>query len=149
MTEITALLGIQQVKKANKILHDRRMMAELYDKLLINTPSLKLQKIPVKVKSSYYKYMVYVNRSIRDKVKKKMDKNFGIMLPGEVYNTLCHSQPVLKKNKNSVIKNGDQFFKNAKKISSEQLCLPLYPGLKAKEIKYVVHSLKKTLKELI
>ena len=47
-----------------------------------------------------------------------------------------------------VVKNLDSF-KNAKKISSEQLCLPLYPGLKNSEIKYVVQSLKKTLNEFI
>ena len=75
------------------------------------------------------------------------DRPFGIALPGEVYNTLCHSQPALKKNKNLLIKKGDQSFKNAKKISSEQLCLPLYPGLKDVEIKYVAHCLKKLLND--
>ena len=78
-----------------------------------------------------------------------MKKSFGVTLPGEVYNKLCHSQPVIKKNKNVTIKIGNQYFKNAKKISSEQLCLPLYPGLKNSEIKYVVQSLKKTLNEFI
>ena len=36
MAEITALLGIQQVKKARLVLQERRMQAKLYDKLLIN-----------------------------------------------------------------------------------------------------------------
>ena len=147
MAEITALLGIQQVKKVNKILYERKKQADLYNKILINTPNLKLQEVPKHIKSSYYKYIVFVNKSIRDKIKIKMLKNFGIALPGEVYNTLCHSQPVLKKNKNLLIKKGDQSFKNAKKISSEQLCLPLYPGLKDTEIKYVAHCLKKLLND--
>jgi len=149
MAEITALLGIEQVKKANKILSERRKLAKLYDKILINTPNLKLQKILPEIKSSYYKYIVFVNRSIRDKIKRKMEKDFGIILPGEVYNTLCHSQPVFKRHKSLIIKTGDQKFRNAKKISSEQLCLPLYPGLKDKEIKYVAYSLKKILNEFI
>ncbi len=147
MAEITALFGIQQVKKVNKILYERKKQADLYNKILINTPNLKLQEVPKQLKSSYYKYIVFVNKSIRDKIKTKMLKNFGITLPGEVYNTLCHSQPVLKKNKNLLIKKGDQSFKNAKKISSEQLCLPLYPGLKDVEIKYVAHCLKKLLND--
>ena len=147
MAEITALLGIQQVKKVNKILYERKRQADLYNKILINTPNLKLQEIPKHLKSSYYKYIVFVNKSIRDKIKTKMQKNFGISLPGEVYNTLCHSQPVLKKDKNLLVKKGDQSFKNAKKISSEQLCLPLYPGLKDTEIKYVAHCLKKLLND--
>ena len=117
--------------------------------MLADTSSLQLLKIPEKIKSSYYKYIVFVNSKIRDKIKKKMKNFFGITLPGEVYNKLCHSQPVIKKNKNIVIKIGNQSFRNAKKIASEQLCLPLYPGLKNSEIKYVVRSLKKTLNEFI
>ena len=149
MAEITALLGIQQVKKVNKILYERKKQADLYNKILINTPNLKLQEIPKHLKSSYYKYIVFVNKSIRDKIKTKMKKNFGITLPGEVYNTLCHSQPVLKKDKNLLVKKGDQSFKIAKRISSEQLCLPLYPGLKDTEIKYVAYSLKKLLNDFV
>ena len=149
MAEITALLGIQQVKKVNKILYERKKQADLYNKILINTPNLKLQEIPKHLKSSYYKYIVFVNKSIRDKIKTKMKKNFGITLPGEVYNTLCHSQPVLKKDKNLLVKKGDQSFKIAKRISSEQLCLPLYPGLKDTEIKYVAYNLKKLLNDFV
>ncbi len=149
MAEINGLLGVQQMKKAKIILKDRRNQAKLYDNLLKNVSKLKLLKIPNNVKSSYYKYIIFVKSSIRDKVKRQMEKNFGIILPGEVYNTLCHSQPVIKKNKNSIIKRGSQVFKNSKEISSEQLCLPLYPGLKENEIKYVVKSLKKILNELI
>ena len=149
MAEITALLGIQQVKKVNKILYERKKQADLYNKILINTPNLKLQEIPKHLKSSYYKYIVFVNKSIRDKIKTKMQKNFGITLPGEVYNTLCRSQPVLKKDKNLLVKKGDQSFKIAKRISSEQLCLPLYPGLKDTEIKYVAYNLKKLLNDFV
>ena len=78
-----------------------------------------------------------------------MEKNFGVMLPGEVYNKLCHSQPIIKASKNIVVRKGNQLFKNAKEIASEQLCLPLYPGLKKEEIKHVANSLKKTLNEII
>ena len=77
-----------------------------------------------------------------------MHEKFGISLPGEVYSHLCHSQPVFRKYKSRIIKKGDYSFKIAKKISSEQLCLPLYPSLKKSEIRYVVNSLKKTLKRL-
>ena len=147
LSEISAVLGIQQVERADKKLYERRKIAKLYDKMLANIPNLKLLEIPTEVKSSYYKYMIFVDRSQRDKIKKKMEKSFGISLPGEVYNRLCHSQPVFKKNKKELIKRGEQKFKNAEKISSEQLCLPLYVGLKEIEIRYIVDSLKKTLKE--
>ena len=56
--------------------------------------------------------------------------------------------PVRSIDKRKIIKKGDYSFKNAKKISSEQLCLPLYPGLKKSEIRHVVNSLKKIIKRL-
>ncbi len=147
LNEISGLLGVQQVKKAKYILKERRKIASQYDKLLKNIPNLKLQEIPKEIKSSYYKYIVFVKNTIRDKVKNSMYKKFGIILPGEVYRNLCHSQPVFKKYKNEVLKIGDQSFLNAKKIASEHLCLPLYPGLKTKEIKYITNSLEKSIKD--
>ena len=148
LSEIQGFLGAQQVKKAKSIVNQRIKIASMYDKILKNTPSIRLLEIPSYIKSSYYKYIIFVNKNIRNKVKKMMYEKFGISLPGEVYSHLCHSQPVFKKYKNRIIKKGDYSFKIAKKISSELLCLPLYPSLKKYEIRYVVNSLKKTLKRL-
>ena len=147
-SEIQGFLGVQQVKKAKSIVSQRIKIASMYDKILKNTPSVRLLEIPSYIKSSYYKYIIFVNKNIRNKIKKIMYEKFEISLPGEVYSHLCHSQPVFKKYKNRIIKKGDYSFKIAKKISSEQLCLPLYPSLKKSEIRYVVNSLKKTLKRL-
>ena len=148
LSEMQGLLGVKQIKKANIIVKERIKIATKYDKFLKNIPNIKLLKIPKYIKSSYYKYIIFVNKKIRDKVKKIMYKKFGISLPGEVYNYLCHSQPVFNKYKNKIIKKGNNNFKNAKKISSEQLCLPLYVGLKDSEIRHVVDSLKKTMNKL-
>ena len=148
LPEISGLLGIQQVKKANSIVKERRKIAALYDELLKNNSNLKLQKIPKIIKSTYYKYIVFVKSNLRDKIKKKMSQNYGIFLPGEVYSNLCHSQPVFKKNNKHVVKKGNQLFTNAKIIAGRQLCLPLYPGLKNKETKYIANSLIKVLKDL-
>ena len=148
LSEIQGLLGVQQLKKAKSIVSERIKIASIYDRILKNTSNIRLLEIPSHIKSSYYKYIFFVNKKIRDEVKKMMYEKFGISLPGEVYNHLCHSQPVFKRYKNKIIKKGDYSFKNAKKISSEQLCLPLYPGLKKSDIKYVANSLKKILKKL-
>ena len=148
LSEIQAFLGVQQLNKAKSIVSERIKIASFYDKILKNISNIRLLEIPSHIKSSYYKYIIFVNKNIRDKVKKMMSEKFGISLPGEVYNHLCHSQPVFKKHKSKIIKKGDYSFKSAKKISSEQLCLPLYPGLKKYEIRYVVNSLKKIIKRL-
>ena len=148
LSEIQGLLGVQQIKKANTIIRERIKIASMYDNLLKDVPNLRLVTIPSNIQSSYYKYIVFVRKNIRNKIKKMMYEKFKIVLPGEVYNYLCHSQPVFKKNEKKIIKKGDSTFKNAKKVSSEQLCLPLYPGLKKNEIRYVADSLIKVLKIL-
>tara|TARA_B100000965_G_scaffold406349_1_gene444813 strand:+ start:7184 stop:8329 length:1146 start_codon:yes stop_codon:yes gene_type:complete len=148
LPEISGLLGIQQVKKANEIVKERRKIALLYDEMLQNNSNLKLQKVPLIIKSSYYKYIIFVKSTLRDKIKTAMYKKYGISLPGEVYRNLCHSQPVFKKHKKNILKRGSQLFTNAKKIASSQLCLPLYPGLKNSEIRYIANSLIKVLKDL-
>jgi len=148
LPEISGLLGIQQVKKAHGIIKERRKIAALYDEILSDNPNLKLQKIPPTIKSSYYKYIIFVKSKHRDKIKKIMCKKYGISLPGEVYRNLCHTQPVFKKHSKYIVKKGDQLFTNAKNIASSQLCLPLYPGLKDKEIRYNTNSLIKVLKDL-
>ena len=148
LPEISGLLGIQQVKKANEIVKERRKIALLYDEMLQNNSNLKLQKVPPIIKSSYYKYIIFVKSTFRDKIKTTMYKKYGISLPGEVYRNLCHSQPVFKKHKKNILKRGSQLFTNAKKIASSQLCLPLYPGLKNSEIRYIANSLIKVLKDL-
>ena len=148
ISEIHGLLGVQQVKKAERIVSERRSQAKLYDTMLKTAKYLKLQKINKNVKSAYYKYIIFVKPSQRDKVKSLMLKKYGISLTGEVYRSLCHNQPIFKKHKDLVIKKGNQSFKNAKIIASEQLCLPLYPGLKNEEVKYIVSSLIKVLNYL-
>ena len=77
-----------------------------------------------------------------------MSQNYGIFLPGEVYSNLCHSQPVFKKNNKHVVKKGNQLFTNSNNIARSQLCLPLYPGLKNKEVRHISNSLIKVLKDL-
>ena len=77
-----------------------------------------------------------------------MKNKFNIILPGEVYDYMCHEQPVFKKYKNKII-NFKENLNNSNTLRKVQLCLPLYPGLKKSEIQYVADSLKKTLKKLI
>ena len=58
-----------------------------------------------------------------------MLEKFNIKLPGEVYNFMCHKQPVFKKNK-ELIENFGEKLPNSEEIEKKQLCLPLYVGLK-------------------
>ena len=148
-SELHALLGIQQMNKAKHILEERRRQGALYDKLLTGAIGLNIVQINKNIKSSYYKYIVFLDSSIeRNKVKMIMKEKYGVMMTGEVYSDLCHSQPVFKSYPESLDIIGDQFFLGANFVSKRQICPPLYPGLCDDEIEYVANSLKQTVASL-
>jgi dTDP-4-amino-4,6-dideoxygalactose transaminase len=145
-SEIHAVLGIQQMKKADYLIGERRRLAALYDSLLEDIDEVRPLEIPTYVKSSYYKYIVFPDEGIsRDSLKKEMKDRFGVMLTGEVYADPCHSQPVFKKYPKYIANNRNDKFPQTDYACRHHVCLPLYPGLTDKEVKYVVDSLKKTL----
>jgi dTDP-4-amino-4,6-dideoxygalactose transaminase len=145
-SEIHAVLGIQQMKKADYLIGERRCLAALYDKLLSDVEEVRPLLIPASVKSSYYKYIVFLDEKIsRDSLKKEMKDRFGVMLTGEVYADPCHGQPVFKKYPKYIANGKNDNFPQTDYVCKHHACLPLYPGLKDKEVKYVVDSLKKVL----
>ena len=148
-SEIHALLGIQQMQKAEYLINERRRQAKLYNKLLADTDGISFPKFSESVNPSYYKYIVYLDAGIeRNLVKKIMSEKYQISMTGEVYSDLCHSQPVFNKYPDCINIIGEQTFPGATFVSERQVCPPLFPGLTDEEIEYIATSFKSTIKEL-
>jgi dTDP-4-amino-4,6-dideoxygalactose transaminase len=143
LSEIHAVIGLEQMNKIDWILDERRRVAKIYDEKLRGAEGIELIKISSNIKSSYYKYMLYLKEGVdRDYVKSGMKNEFGVELTGEVYADPCHSQPVFKKYPEMMLnKEGDKF-PGAEYVCNRHICLPLYPGLAEEEVSYVVESLK-------
>ena len=77
----------------------------------------------------------------REKLKEGL-KRLGVNLSGEVYSTPCHLQQVFKD-----FKKGN--FPIAEDLCNRQICLPIFPTMKKKEVDYVTSSIKKVLGESI
>ena len=145
-SELHAVVGLEQMKKIKKIIKERQQIARYYDQQLKEVWGVELIKIPANIKSSYYKYVIYLKKGISpDRVKREMFKKYKIMLPGEVYTDPLYSQPVFKKYPRFKLNKKTDIFPGAKYVSSRQICLPLYPSLKRKELKYIVKSFKKVI----
>jgi perosamine synthetase len=145
-SELHAVLGIQQVKKAGAILAERRKLARMYDKKLEGITRIRKPAIPPNIDPSFYKYIVFLDDDIdRDAVKKEMKEKYSISLTGEVYSHPCHSQPVFKKYPSVVVNDPADIFPNTEYVAARHICLPLYSGLTDGEIEYVAASLKKVL----
>ena len=143
LSEIHAVIGLEQMNKIDWILSERRRVARIYDEKLRDVEGIELLKILPNVKSSYYKYIVYFKEGVdRAYVKDKMKNEYGVELTGEVYADPCHSQPVFKKYPGMMLNKGDDKFPGAEYVCNMHICLPLYPGLTEEEVNYVVESLK-------
>jgi len=164
MSEMTALVGVQQMRKAEAVLDQRRHIAECYDHLLANVEGVR----PVKPfgPSGYYKYVVYLAEGIdRGKLKNVMRSDYEVSLTGEVYAELCHDEPLWETfTLCGKARNGGEpvcshpegadcrarrtDFPKATYISNNHICLPLYPGLSDEQANYVVDSLAAALHQI-
>jgi dTDP-4-amino-4,6-dideoxygalactose transaminase len=146
-SELHAVLGLQQMKKAEAILTERRKIAQMYDQKLEGIKGLKRLKTPPNIRSSYYKYIVFLEEQLdKDKVKRELKEKHSVSLTGEVYAHPCHSQPVFKKYPSVVANDPSDTFPQTEYIAQRHICLPLYPGLTEEEIDYIVDSLEKVLR---
>ncbi|MBH10209.1 MAG: hypothetical protein CMG74_07640 [Candidatus Marinimicrobia bacterium] len=145
-SELHALLGLQQMKNVNDIIMKRQKIAKIYDRELNGLNGITLINIPDFIECSYYKYIIYLDKKYnRCEIKNRFNKEYGILLPGEVYSDPCHKQPVFDKYKNLSL-NYKNKFPGSDYIASNQICLPLYPGLEKKEVFYIINALKNIIK---
>ena len=140
MTDISAAIGLEQLKKISTFNLKRRENAELLSKGLLNIKGI----ITPKIKSSdyvsnFHQYTIRVSKEFkfsRDQLKeylKQKDIPSAIFYPYPL-----HLTPHFK---NYGYKIGD--FPIAEKISQEVLSLPVNPLISEKDIKYVIDTIKR------
>ena len=145
-SELHAVLGLQQIQIIDQILEERRKLAKMYDERLGNLRKIRLLPIPPNIRSSYYKYIVFLDNDInRDQFKMAMRDRFNIHLPGEVYSQPLHNQPVFQKYLWTVANDNNDTFPQTEYVCNHHLCLPLYRGLTEDEIDYIADSVRKAL----
>jgi dTDP-4-amino-4,6-dideoxygalactose transaminase len=147
--EFNAILGLEQMRRVDEILQRRRQIARSYDDKLkaLKIPGIKLLEIPAKVQSSYYKYIAYFEPPIeREKLKQILKKQYGVSLPGELYNRDCHTQPVFARYPETIVRQPKEGFPETDYVVSHHFCLPLYFSLTDDQVDHVVASLDKAVR---
>lgn len=144
MTEISAALGISQLKKADLFLKNRNKTASLYNYYLEKNPFLKTMiKNDNNHLRSWFVYVIQLEKSInRKKLMEELEKK-GI--PSRAYLPSIHLQPYLKNMFG--YKKGD--FPVCEKMSKRTLALPFYTGMNEKDVKYVCKNLIEVIKSLL
>ena len=137
MSDISAAVGIVQLRKLEKMIERRRELARYWDENLQNLELIEPPYCSEDVRHVYQSYVALVDKRInRNKLIERLRKE-GIQTQIGTY--ACHVQPVYK---------SEQKCPNSLDIFNRSLALPIYYKLKEEDIDIVVAHLKAALGEL-
>ena len=140
LTDIQSSLGISQLKKLKNFLKKREFIFKIYSNSLKNLPLI----LPTKKKnilSTYHLYPVLIKKNVQNIDR---DKLYKILLRKGIKTNIhyipVYHHPFYKKlnYKKKYFKNNEFYFKNT-------ISLPIFPGLKFKELKYIIKIIKQIL----
>lgn len=141
MDEISALLGIHQLKNLESNVKRRNEIVQKYEGYLRNIKKIKLFSAPPNIRYSYYKYPVLLSQDIdKKKLIEKMENIYGISL-GSVYDPPSHLQPVYQK----VFSYKKGMFPNAERTLQSVVCLPIFVQMTDEQIDHVARSFKEII----
>jgi perosamine synthetase len=141
LPEISAAIGITQLKRLPEIIEKRNKIAKYYDRELEKTSGIRHLKTPSNILNNYYKYVAFLEKGIdREKLKEKLRAK-GVRCSGEVYWPPLHLEPIYK----SLLGTKDEDFPQAEDACRRMICLPLYTQMTTEEAKYVIEKLRETL----
>lgn len=128
MTDIQAAIGLEQLKKLDKLITNKNQIAHIYNDLFNNFESIKVPKFPdYSVEPSWYLYSVKVDKKRRDKLVEHL-KSVGIET--RLSFPLIHSQPLYKK----LFSINDDEFPGAVNAFDEFLDIPIWDGMTPEQI---------------
>ncbi|MGQ9531125.1 MAG: DegT/DnrJ/EryC1/StrS family aminotransferase, partial [Candidatus Bathycorpusculaceae bacterium] len=144
LQEISAAIGLTQLKRLKEIIKKRNEIAKYYDNKLSRISGITPLKTPSNIVNNYYKYVAFLDEDInREKLKEKLRAK-GVRCSGEVYWPPLHLQPIYRKLLGT--KEGD--FPQAEDACKRMICLPLYAQMTTEDMQYVVEKLRETLAEM-
>jgi dTDP-4-amino-4,6-dideoxygalactose transaminase len=136
LPEISAILGIYQLKRIEEFIARRNKIAAVYNEELDQISTMRTVKAPSGWRSSYYKYPLVLDGKI-DKAEftRSLFEDFGVET-GNVFYPPCHLQAVYKKL--GAASYGSLL--TAEQVLSRTITLPMHVGLTDEDVDYVLHK---------
>jgi perosamine synthetase len=134
LPEISAILGIYQLKRIEEFIARRNEIAESYNEALDKIGSVRTVKCPLGCRSSYYKYPLILDGKL-DKYEftKSLYQDFGVET-GNIFYPPCHLQTVYKKL--GAASYGSLL--TSERVLFRTITLPMHVGLTDKDFDYVL-----------
>ena len=135
MDEMSAALGLSQLKRIESFLQKRERVASYYTELLSEVEEIETPIVKPYVRMSWFVYVVKLKKGLdRDKIIKKLQEK-GV--PARGYFSPIHLQPYIRVKYENLERTED--------IAKRTLALPFHNNMKEEEIKYVVQILKESV----
>jgi dTDP-4-amino-4,6-dideoxygalactose transaminase len=144
LPEISAAIGLTQLRRLPEIIEKRNKIAEYYDKELEKMSGITPLKTPPNIINNYYKYVAFLESGIdREKLKEKLRAQ-GVRCSGEVYWPPLHLEPIFKQ----ILGTREGDLPHAEEACKRMLCPPLYAQMTIEEEQYVIEKLRETLSKM-
>jgi perosamine synthetase len=139
MSEVSAYIGLIQLKKLDHMISVRKGVADAYSEILAEIGLTYCDTSHMDF-ASQYKFIVHLNDTHRlDKIKEGLSAS-GIIAGGGVYEVPCHQQPVFKD-----LEFSESDLENTKLYCPHHLCPPITSGMFKEEIDLACQALADTL----
>ncbi len=139
-TDYSAAIGLQQIKKINKVISQKSEIAMYYSNIFKNLKNISPPYVPdYASKPSWYMYCVnFKNKKTRNKVMKALDRN---NIDTRLSFPPIHLQPYYKKR----FKYNNNKFNKTKNIFDRFLDIPCWPKMGKKNIHKIIDIIKSNI----
>ena len=136
-TDYAAAIGLQQIKKIEKVIHEKAKIAKIYSKSFSNMKNVFPPTVPKYAsKPSWYMYCLkFSSKKLRNKVMKALTKN---NIDTRLSFPPIHLQPYYKKK----FKNNNNKFKDTTEIYNKFLDIPCWPNMGKQNIERIIKIIK-------
>jgi UDP-4-amino-4,6-dideoxy-N-acetyl-beta-L-altrosamine transaminase len=142
ITDLQCALGSSQLKRLDRIVSQRRRVAEYYDRVLSSADVLVTPGVSQEVEHSYHLYPLQVKfESLKVDRKELFERLSKKRINCQVHYIPVHLQPYYRKNYG--FKEGD--FPEAESFYRREISIPMYPSLGKDDLKYITTSLLESL----
>lgn len=142
LPEISAILGIYQLRRLDEFIDKRNEIANIYNQELDKIDSVKTIKCASGGRCSYYKYPLTLGSKInKAQFTALLEKEFRVET-GNVFYPPCHLQPAYQK-LNTRLSRGT--LSVSERVLAQTITLPMHVAMNDEDAMYVVESIRSVL----
>jgi dTDP-4-amino-4,6-dideoxygalactose transaminase len=141
MDELSAALGVYQLKRLEENVEHRNRVVGWYRKELKDVGWIKAPQYPENLRHAYYKFPVMLDEGIdKNRLRQLMLDEYRIEL-GSIYDPPCHLHPVFQRE----LGWHEGMFPEVETVLGRQICLPVHALVSEEDVACVVTALQEVV----